>query len=144
MKQSCRDTQQNYFNGQKQRTVEAFLHNVTLGQMFATVFVSGCFFIFSNSKMFFVSWLILVLLTVLKWHPLLPAIQIVVLMFDYFDLAGAPLKPRTHWSVTVSFCQFSDWQLLISCIFGRDCILWLEVSVIIIIITNITTENTLN
>ena len=30
------------------------------------------------------------------------------------------LKPRTRWSVTVSFCQFTDWQLLISCIFGNS------------------------
>ena len=29
-----------------------------------------------------------------------------------------PFKPRKHWSITVSFCQFSDWKLLISCIFG--------------------------
>ena len=28
------------------------------------------------------------------------------------------IKPRTNWSVPVSFCQFSDWQLVISFIFG--------------------------
>ena len=30
------------------------------------------------------------------------------------------LKPRAHWSVTASFCQFSDWKLLISCISGSN------------------------
>ena len=30
------------------------------------------------------------------------------------------LKLRTHLSVTVSFCQFSDSQFLISCIFGSN------------------------
>ena len=30
------------------------------------------------------------------------------------------VKARTHWSVTVSFCQFSDWKLLISCNFASN------------------------
>ena len=36
------------------------------------------------------------------------------------------LNPRTHWSITVSFCQFSDWQLLISCIFGSNGTLYIS------------------
>ena len=35
-------------------------------------------------------------------------------------LALISQKPRTHWPVAVSFCQLSDWQLLISCIFGSN------------------------
>ena len=50
-------------------------------------------------------------------------------------------KLRTHWSVTVICCQFSDWQLLISCIFGSNWTLYFGWKFLIIIITNITAEN---
>ena len=52
------------------------------------------------------------------------------------------LKLCTHWSVTVSFCQFSDWQLLISCVFGSNWTLYFVCKFLSLLLLPILLPNT--
>ena len=53
-------------------------------------------------------------------RPVSEAANVAANFTDFQYCRHSPLKLRAHWSVTVSFCQFSDGKLLISCIFSSN------------------------